>query len=171
MSSRHLREIVEIVGMISIVASLLLVAWEIHQSNRITAREIEMQLDRSFDELDLRRAMSPDFAKLFPKLSAPTSHLVTATEESQIRGLARHLVNAYSAVQAAHDAGLVDAQALETYRQDLAQTLDRLPGLVPPMRAIHDSFPAMRAMPVFQPLRDIERPGIPATTDPDSAGH
>ena len=170
MHSRHLREIVEILGIISIVAALLLVAWEIHQANRIAAREIEMRLDRNFDELNLRRAISPDFAKLFPKLSAPTSHLVTATEESQIQGFARHLVSAYSAVQAAHDAGIVGAPELDTYRRDLARTLDRLPGLVPPMLAIHDSFPTMRTMPVFQPLRDIEPPRIPATADQSSAG-
>lgn len=168
MNNRHLREFVEIVGVISIVAALLLVAWEIHQANRIAATEIEMRLDRNFDELNLRRAMSPDFAKLFPKLGAPASHLVTATEEAQIQGLARHLVNAYAAVQAAHDEGLLQAADLEDHRQDLAQTLDRLPGLVPPMLAIHDSTPGVRAMPVFQPLRDIEARRVPATADETS---
>lgn len=163
MNDRHLREIVEIVGVISIVAALLLVAWEIHQANRIAATEIEMRLDRNFDELNLRRAMSPDFAKLFPKLSAPTSHLVTATEESQIQGFARHLVNAYAAVQAAHDRGLLPPSELDAQRQDLARTLDRLPGLVPAMLAIHDSTPAMRTMPVFQPLRDSGARRVPAT--------
>ena len=170
MNDRHLREFVEIVGVISIVAALLLVAWEIHQANRIAAAEVEMRLDRNFDELNLRRAMSPDFAKLFPKLNAPTSHLVTATEEAQIQGLARHLVSAYSAVQAAHDAGLLDARELEAYRQDLAQTLERLPGLVPPMLAIHDSTAGLREMPVLQPLRDIQARRLPATADETAAG-
>jgi GNAT superfamily N-acetyltransferase len=170
MNDRHLREIVEIVGVISIVAALLLVAWEIHQANRIAATEIELRLERNFDELNLRRAMSPDFAKLFPKLAAPTSHLVTATEEAQIQGLARHLVNAYAAVQAAHDRGLLQAQDLEVYRQDLAGTLERLPGLVPPMLSIHDSIPGMRAMPVLQPLRDAAARRVPATAEDTATG-
>jgi hypothetical protein len=170
MNDRHLREIVEIVGVISIVAALLLVAREIHEANRIATTEIEMRLDRNFDELNLRRAMSPDFAKLFPKLSAPTSHLVTATDESQIQGLARHLINAYSAVQAAHDRGLLQAGELEAYRQDLARTLERLPGLVPPMLAIHDSTPGMDTVPVLQPLRDFEARPVPATADETTAG-
>jgi hypothetical protein len=170
MNNRHLREFVEIVGVISIVAALLLVAWEIHQANRLATTEIELRLDRNFDELNLRRAMSPDFAKLFPKLGAPTSHLVTATEESQIQGLARHLVNAYAAVQAAHDKGLLQARDLDEHRQDLARTLDRLPGLVPALLAIHDATPGMRTMPVFQPLRDIEARRVPATADETPPG-
>ena len=165
MHNRHLREFVEIVGVISIVAALLLVAWEIHQANRIARTEIELRLVRNFDELNLRRTMSPDFAKLFPKLSAPTSHLVTATEESQIQGFARYLANAYSAVQAAHDDGLLDAAALESYRQDLARTLERLPGLVPPLLAIHESTPGLRTMPVFHPLRDVQAQRVPATSE------
>ena len=43
MNDRHLREIVEIVGVISIVAALLLVAWEIRQANHMTATEIELR--------------------------------------------------------------------------------------------------------------------------------
>jgi hypothetical protein len=171
MKNSHLREIVEIVGVISIVAALLLVAWEIRQANRIAAAEIEMRLDRGLEEMSLRRATSPDFAKLFPKLSSPGSHLVTATEESQIRGLAQHLVNTYYSAQEAHDKGLLDAPGLDVFRQDLAKTLERLPGLVPAVRSIHDSTPRMRAMPVFQPLRDIEVRREPAPAEGDATGN
>ena len=165
MKDRHLREIVEIVGVISIVAALLLVAWEIRQSNRIAVAEIEMRLGNGFDELHLQRATRPDFAKLYPKMSAPDKHLVTATERSQIEGLAEHLVNLYYSAQVAHDNGLLDAQGLESYRQDLAQTLERLPGLAPAIVRIHESTLEMRAMPVFQPLRDLEARRVPDATE------
>ena len=164
MKDSHLREFVEIVGVISIVAALLLVAWEIHEANRIAVAEIEMRLGRGSDELHLRRATTPDFAKLYPKMSAPGNHLVTATEESQIRGLAQHLANIYYSAQVARDNDLIDAQDLDSYRQDLAQTLERLPGLAPALLEIHDSAPEMRAMPVFQPLRDFEARRLPSTS-------
>ncbi len=168
MRNSHLRETVEIVGVISIVAALLLVAWEIHQANRIAATEIEMRLGHGFDELNLRRATMPDFAKLYPKMRAPGNHLVTATEESQIEGLAEHLANIYYSAQVAHDNGLLDTQGLESYRQDLVRILDQLPGLAPALARIHDSSPEMRAMPVFQPLRDFEaRRASPAGDEPE----
>lgn len=165
MRDRHLREIVEIVGVISIVAALLLVAWEIREANRITTAEIEMRLARDLDQLNLRRATAPDFAKLYPKLSAPENHLVTATEESQIQGIARHLAGVYVSAQVAHDKGLLDAQDLDAYRQELARTLERLPGLIPALRRIHDSTPEMRAAAVFQPLRDAEARRVPRAAD------
>jgi hypothetical protein len=165
MKNSHLREFVEIVGIISIVASLLLVAWEIRQSNRIAAAEIEMQLAQGFNEMSISRATEPDFAKLFPKLRSPGSHLVTATEESQLDGLAMHFMRLYSAAQIAHDSGLLTAQRLDMYRLDLQQTLDQLPGLHPALLEIYDSSPEMRAMPVFQPLRDVDAEEVPASAD------
>ena len=165
MKSKHLREIVEIVGVISIVAALLLVAWEVHESNRIAVADIQVRLGQGIEELHLRRATTPDFAKLYPKMRAPGSHLVTATEESQIEGLAQQLANIYCSAQTAHDNGLLDAQNLEFYRQDLARTLEQLPGLEPAFRKIHDSTPKMRSMPVFQPLRDFEARRASQTTE------
>ena len=162
MKNSHLREIVEIVGVIGVVASLLLVAWEIRQANRIAAAEIEMQLAGSFNDMNLTRATAPDFAKLFPKMTAPENHLVTATEQSQLTGLAWHFVNLYYAAQIAHDSGLLDAQRLGVYRQDLAQTLDRFPGLQPAFLQIYGDFPELREMPVFEPLGGLQAPRPPA---------
>lgn len=171
MKDSHLREIVEIVGIISIVAALLLVAREVRESNRIATVQVEMQLNHGLEDLNLRRATSPNLAKLFPKLHAPGSHLVTATEESQIQGIARHLAGIYSAAQVAHDNGLLDVQGLDTYRQDLAQTLERLPGLAPALRNIHDSTPGMSAMPVFEPLRNFEARAAPHAPAGSSTPH
>ena len=171
MKNKHLRETVEIIGVISIVASLLLVAWEIRQANRIAATQIEMQLAQGFNEMNMNRATTPDFARLFPKMNSPGSHLVTATEESQLQGLAWHLANLYYSAQIAHDNGLLDPWRLDMYRQDLAQTLERFPGLHASFVQIYESFPEMQSMPVFQPLRDLEprRPSPesepPAETD------
>lgn len=156
MKNKHLRETVEIIGVISIVASLLLVAWEVRQANRIASAQIEMQLAQSFNEMNLRRATTPDYARLFPKLNSAGNHLITATEESQLQGLAWHFTNLYYLVQIAHDDGLLDEQRLDKYRLDLAQTLDRFPGLREPFRKIYSSFPELRSMHVFQPLRELE---------------
>ena len=170
MTNRHLRETVEIIGVISIVASLLLVAWEVRQSNRIATAQIEMQLAHGFNELSMSRATTPDFARLFPKMNSPGNHLVTATEESQVQGLAWHFANLYYSAQIAHDNGLLNAQRLEMYRLDLAQTLERFPGLHAPFLQIYGSLPEMQSMPVFQPLRDLEarRPQQDKQRTPDA---
>ena len=165
MRNSHLRETVEIIGVISIVASLLLVAWEVRQSNRISAAQIEMQLAHGFNEMNMIRATTPDFARLFPKMDSPESHLVTATEQSQLQGLAWHIVNRYYSAQIAHDNGLLDARRLEMYRLDLGRTLDRFPGLHASFLQIYDASPEMGSMPVFQPLHELEARSVPQDTE------
>ncbi len=168
MKNKHLRETVEIIGVVSIVAALLLVAWEVRQSNRIAAAQIEMELANGFTEMNMRRATTPDFARLFPKMNSPENHLVTATEASQLQGLAWHFANLYYAAQIAHDNGLLDARRLDMYRLDLAQTLERFPGLHSYFLRIYNALPEMQSMPVFQPLRDLEarRPAQEAELTP-----
>lgn len=162
MNRRHWRETVEIVGIVSIVASLLLVAWEIHRANQIAEAALELELAQGLAELPAARAITPEFARLYPKLESPEGHLITATEASQIRGLAKRIVETHRAAQIAHDHRLLDDARLAVYVADLAALLQGYPGLVPYLRAIHDSDAEMRTMPVFQPLRDLEKQEAPA---------
>ena len=163
MNREHWRETVEIVGIVSIVASVLLVAWEIHRANRIAAVALELELSQELAVLPSARALTPDFARLYPKLGSPEGHLITATEASQIVGLSKQIVATYRSAQIAHDRGILDDASLAVYVADFVNILQSYPGLVPYLRAIHDADPRIRTMPVFQPLRDMNeqdpRPG------------
>jgi hypothetical protein len=156
MNRRHWRETVEIVGIVSIVTSLLLVAWEIHRANGIAAAALELDLALGMAELPAARAAAPEFARIYPKLGSPEGHLITATEASQTRGLARQIVETYRAAQIAYDRGLLDDARLAVYVADLAGLLQAYPGLIPYLRSIHETDPELRTMPVFQPLRDLD---------------
>jgi len=151
----HWREIVEIVGVVSIVAALLLVAWEIREANRIAVAQTRLQLAAGLNQINRVRATTPDFAKLFPKLSAPSNHLVTATEDAQFMGFARHLVGLYASAQAASDSSLLDAADLDAYRQELAATIERYPGLQRYLLRILEKSPELRTMRVFGPLVEL----------------
>jgi hypothetical protein len=155
MYRRHLREAVEIVGIVSIVASLLLVAWEVRQANRIAAAEIEMQLTQGFNELNIARAANPELARLFPKLSSPAGHLITATEKSQSQGIAWQMVNLYWAAQIAHNHGVLEDSRLELYRSDVAQMIESYPGLHEHFIGIYREYPEVRQSRVFDPIRDL----------------
>lgn len=165
MNRRHWRETVEIVGIISIVASVLIVAWEIHRANRIAVAGIEMRLNQGIAELHGERALAPDFARLFPKLGSPEGHLITATEASQIKGLASRMVEVYRSAQIAHDQGLLADARFAVYASNLTGMLEAYPGLVPYLRDIHDADPEIRNMAIFQPLRALEESPAPAAGD------
>ena len=146
----HLKEIVEIVGVVSIVASLLLVAWEIRQTNRIAGTEIVLQLADQYDDIHRDRATLPQFAKLYPKLESPESHLVTATESSQMEGLAARYLDIFVAAQVAYDEGMMSRSQFQRYVDSARAIVDSYPGLHPYLvRGIDAS--GLASMEVLQP--------------------
>lgn len=149
------RETVEILGVVSIVASLILVAWQVRQSNRIAATDIKMQLTQEYNELHRIRLTSSELAKLYPKLASPQNHLITATESSQMEALAWHYVNIYSSAQIAYDNGLLSRDQFETYLAGATWLVDAYPGLHTHLIKIYAILPASRTSEVFQPIAEL----------------
>ena len=152
MTKRHWREIVEIVGVVAIVASLLLLAAEVRQSNRIAAAQAEFQLSDAYNQLNLQRATDAAFAKLFPKMESPAGHLVTATETSQMRGIAWHWTNIMWSVNSAYENGLLSREIRDFYVADFAYMLQDTPGIRSHFVAIYEDLGPMQSAAVFTPI-------------------
>ena len=150
----HLKEIVEIVGVVSIVAALLLVAWEIRQTNRIATTEIALQLADQFDDIHRDRATMPAFAKLYPKLESPESHLVTATESSQMEGLAARYLDIFVAAQVAYDDGIMSRSQFQRYLDSAGTIVDSYPGLHPYLLQGIESN-GLQSLEVLQPIAKL----------------
>ena len=154
MTNKHWRELVEIVGVVAIVASLILVASELRQSNRIAAAQAEQHIADSFNALNIARATNPEFAKLFPKLEAPESHLITATDASQIRGIAVQLSNIQWTVHSAHKNGLISRELRDSYISDFAYILERWPGIRSDLVDMYQSREWMQGIAVSRPITE-----------------
>lgn len=155
MHRSHLREAVEIVGVVSIVASLLLVAWEVRQSNQIAETEVVLRLADQFNEIHESRVNSPEVAKLYPKLTSPQSHLITATENSQMEGLAWRYVNIFAAAQIAYDNGVMSREHFDRYITGAESLVKAYPGLHPHLIAVGARLPGIRSMEVMRPLATL----------------
>lgn len=154
MYRKHLREAVEIVGVISIVASLLLVAWELRLSNQVAKTEIVLRLASQLNDIHEKRS-SPEVAKLYPKLIAPQSHLITATENSQMEGLAWHYVNIFTSAQIAYDDGVMDREQFGRYIAGVELLVKAYPGLHPHLVTIFARLPDIHSMEVMQPVATL----------------
>lgn len=144
----------EIVGVVSIVASLLLVAAEMRQSNQIAAAQTAMQIATAYNEMHLQRATNSEFAKIFPKLEAPSAHLITATDASQIRGIAMHYVSILWAVQGAYDNGLISRKTRNEYVKGLAYTIEKWPAIRPHYVAIYKDLDSSLYADIYAPIAD-----------------
>ena len=152
MTNQHWRELVELVGVVAIVASLILVASELRQSNRIAAAQAEQHLADKINLLNNARATSSEFAKLIPKLEAPESHLITATDASQIRGIAAHLSNVQWTVHRAHKNDLISRELRDSYTSMFADTLESWPGVRPDLVDMYQKRESMQKIAVYKPI-------------------
>lgn len=155
MTNRHWREMVEIVGVIGIVASMILIAAELRKTNEIAATRAEMALAAQHNILNERRATNTDVAKLFPKLESPEAHLVTATDASQIRGIARHQINFLRSVQNAYKDELISRRVRDAYVLDFAQSIDRWPGIREHYVAIYRETEALHGLEEFAAIAEL----------------
>ena len=155
MKQRHWREMVEIVGVLSIVAAILLLASEVRQSNRIAQAKIEIDVSQLYNQVNMSRATDPDFAKLFAKVQDPESHLLTATDLSQIVGLAWHYLNNFLLIQWAFDNGLIDQVDFDSYKADIALIATANPALISQWMEILEQHSPLSDKEIFAPITDI----------------
>ena len=157
MKNVNWREMVEIVGLVSIVGSLLLLATEVRQSNKIASAEMQMNLSEGFMQIQLQRTGNLDVAKLWSKITEPEGHLITATDSSQMRGLTWTYVNLFWMVQAAHVNELMSDSEYDGYVEVVRWILEFRPALQDHFIFIYDTTPAMAGVPIFAPLEDLMR--------------
>jgi len=152
MQQRHWREMVEIIGILGIVASLLLLAWQVRESNNIARAGLEYQLASSVNEIYEQHATDPEFAKLYAKMEHPEKHLVTTTEDSQMRGLALQLTSVFWSAQVAFDNGVFDRGRLIDHKGKVSWTLENQPALQEHFIYLYETVPAYDGKEIFEPI-------------------
>jgi hypothetical protein len=156
MTNRHWRELLEIVGVVGIVAAMILVASELRESNRIAIAQaeiqIEMQINEQHDTLNLARAADPNVAKLFAKMEAPEAHLITATEASQIRGIALHGIDNMWSVHIAFENGMISRETRDGYIVDFAYAMEVWPGIRPHYVDIYNNLSSIQGVKEYAPI-------------------
>jgi hypothetical protein len=157
MKQTNWREIVEIVGVLSIVGSLLLLATEVRQSNRIATAQMEVSLAEGFMDMHVHRYSNTDVAKLWSKIVEPQGHLITATDQSQMRGITWVYINLFWMAQIANDNELMTDQVLEGYVDVVRWILEYRPALQEHFIFVYETSADMAGARIFAPIEDLIR--------------
>ncbi len=153
MKTKIWRTLAEIIGVLSIVTGLLLVAWEIRQANKIARAEIVQTLSQQYNEFNQARFESAEVAELSLMLMRPEDYSLSEIDKSRISGVAWHFGNIFWSAQVAHDSGLLSRQDLMIYQSQLAWMLKNMPGLTEEFRFMWNTSDDMHEAPVFIPLK------------------
>lgn len=166
MNSRW-RDYLELAGIVSIVAGLLLVAYETRQANQIARAQALIDLAASYNQLNMANLTDPDFALLRYVMQDPESYEISDLERSRITAVAYQTHNIMWSAQQAYESGVLDLEDLEVWRKDLENIANQLPALAPELLAIYEAQPWKQDGYVFEPLRRMlaERQGQPGRSD------
>lgn len=147
----RIRDIVELIGMGAVIASLLLVAYEVRQSNRIAQATTTYEIGRDVNEFNTLGYSDPQFAALLLKLR-DEDYEPTAVEALQIRLLANRFVNLWTIQEKAHRNGLLSDAQFELTKNDVITVMGVFPALIKPAQEVFAYQPGLRDYEVLQPV-------------------
>jgi len=144
------RQFVEAIGLSAVVLSLLLVAYEIRQANRIAVVNAEFELRSSYQATNIALLDNPDMVDFTIRLQTSGEQLEGPDKVRALAWTYIHL-NGWVAMALAYENGVTTE---ETY----GNILDNIEGAIgrssPEMRAIWrtsiDSFPSLANTEIFQ---------------------
>jgi hypothetical protein len=131
MKSKNWREVAEIVGIVSIVVGLVLVAWEVRQANNIAKTQMVMDLAAEANEFNSATFENTEVAELVAAIYDPNHSEYTDAQEAMMSAVAWHFANLFWSAQRAYDNGLLGDDDILMYQSSLAWHIENMPSMRP----------------------------------------
>lgn len=151
MTVNRIREYLELIGLIAVVLSLLLVAYEVRQSNRIAQATTTYEVARDVNLFNELGYSDTEFAKLLLQLTNEDNEY-SEVQALQARLLAHRFVNIWTVQEKAYQNGLISDEQFELTKTDVLTVMNAFPGLASHWRAVFEAQPRLRDSEVLQPL-------------------
>lgn len=123
-----IRDTIELVGIVAVVLSLLLVAYEVRQSNRIAQATTTYEIGRDVNQFNELGYSNPEFAALLVKLRNADFE-PSLVEAMQVRLLANRFLNLWTIQEKAHRNGLLSDGQFAMAQADVVTVMEAFPKL------------------------------------------
>ena len=120
------KELADLVGLAAVVLSLLFLAYEIRQSNRIARSTISYELGNNTSQLDQLVWTNSEVAALQVRIRDP-AYVPTVVEEEMLRAQARRFLTVWGAIENAYRNGHQTRGQLEILLEDVEAVLRAAP--------------------------------------------
>ena len=138
--ARAYRGVVEVIGLLGVIGSLVFVGLEVHQNTIATKAANDMALANQYQNMDLAQASSPSLSHALIVAEAGDK---TATPEdiTQARGLYRAVMDTWSNAYRQHLNGTLDSKLWDSIVHEISSYRPNLPaGTVSEMIANRGRF-------------------------------
>ena len=151
MDNERIRSIVELTGLVAVVVSLLIVAYEVRQSNRIAQATTTYEIARDVNDFNVLGYSDPEFASFLIKLRDSEPELSRA-ESMRARLMTNRFINLWTVQEKAYENGLLSREQFEATERDVVDVMTAFPGLMPYWPNVLESQPGLRESEVLEPL-------------------
>ena len=148
-----IRETIELVGLVAVVLSLLLVAYEVRQSNRIAQATTTYEIGRDVNQFNELGYTDPAFAAFLIRLQDP-GFRPTSVEAMRIRLLANRFLNLWTIQEKAYRNGLLTSEQFAMTKADVVTVMQAFPALNTVWADVLSDQPRLQRYEVLEPIVD-----------------
>ena len=145
--------IAEILGAVSVLATLIYLAHQIKQSNKIATASSEISIRDNFGAINSAIYEDEAIAVLFVSAENP-NHEFGKVERVRLRMILTQLVNVWHSIEVAYDNGMASEASYNNIFDDVNQVTTGSPALKPIFLELIDSFPSLGSSKLFTALRN-----------------
>jgi hypothetical protein len=121
--------VAELLGALGVIITLIYLARQIVQTNRIGQASVVRELQQRYHELYELVASDVGVAELAAKLTDPDYRAQSEVEEQRLQNLAGMVAGMYFSAQTAYEQGQMDEYVYQIYCEDVTARLVQWPAL------------------------------------------
>ena len=154
MNTERVRQIIEATGLTAVIVSLLFVAYQIRQANRIAQATTTYEIVRDINAFNEFGMTDPMFADFLERLGTE-DFKPSDGEAVQAQLLAYRFLNIWIMQETAYQNGLFTEDQLSLTKADVLQVVNDYPALLPHWIVALKAQPGYSNFEVLQPLVEL----------------
>jgi len=130
---------VEAIGLGAVVISLLFVAYEIRQANRIASGTTSYEMSRNYMSINELILSNPEVAELLSHRDS-VDFEPNPIQKTQLQAFAHRLLNQWTSIEEAYDQGLVSERSYQIALDDVASVASNSNILLPSFKVSFERY-------------------------------
>ena len=152
--SASLRQTLEVASVLAVIVSLLVVAYEIRQSNNIALVSTENEIRNNYASLDETLLNNPELSELLFK-ARDSNYNLEGVEQEIITTYLFRVLNSWRPVVTSYERGLLDQISYDAVFDDIRYVVEYYPAVHHIWRGIIADYPSRGSDPIFSFINEL----------------
>jgi hypothetical protein len=142
----------ELLGGLVVIATLLYLARQLSQTNKISKSSVARELQQKYTDLYTLIASDPGINSLVTRLRSSDYVPQSEEEEEQLESFGLILCGIWLGTGIAYTQGQMEQNLYEVYCKDVEVKLSKWPGMHDQLKDIMKTYPSASAFEIFEPI-------------------